>query len=78
MSHETQKPFHESIVDALYQSPQKSLACLGNLIMATKIPKNHDQIIEAWNACTAIGEYEYPRGVAESIERQKTAQMVAA
>jgi len=72
MSENNQKPFHESIVDALYQAPEKHLACLGNLIIATKIPKNHDQIVEAWRSCTSVNaDKQYPAGVIESVLRQK-------
>jgi hypothetical protein len=44
------RPFHETIVDQIREETTFSddLAWLGRLIMATKIPKNHDAIIVAW------------------------------
>ena len=71
MPEHTKKPFHESIVDALYQAPKNQLVCLGNLILKTWIPKNHDQIIEAWKSCTSIESGDYPPGVIESLLKQK-------
>lgn len=49
MNGETQqeeRPFHETIVDAIGDAV--TLGSLGDLIVRTKIPKNHDAIIEAW------------------------------
>lgn len=43
------KPFHESIVDAINNCENRGeLLTLGKLLMATKIPKNHEEIIEAF------------------------------
>jgi len=50
---EKSKPFHESIVDALYQAPRAYVSCLGRLILNTKIPKNHDVILGAWKTASA-------------------------
>lgn len=43
------KPFHETIVEAIRRASSVELGCLATLIKATKIPKNHDAIIAAWN-----------------------------
>ena len=45
------RPFHETIVDQIRDETSDAyddLDVLGRLIMATKIPKNHDAIIAAW------------------------------
>ena len=44
------RPFHETLVDQIREETVFSddLIWLGRLIMATKIPRNHDAIIEAW------------------------------
>ncbi len=43
------RPFHESIVDALMNVQfRDQLNTLGTLIVATKIPKNHGNIVEAF------------------------------
>lgn len=43
------RPFHETIVDALlHLSDEDQLDSMGLLILMTKIPKNHDAIITAW------------------------------
>lgn len=47
------KPIHESIVDALYQAPRAYVSCLGYILLTTKMPKNHAQILEAWNTVSA-------------------------
>jgi hypothetical protein len=43
------KPFHEAIVDILEEASADDLATLGKLIVRTKIPKGHDEILTAWN-----------------------------
>ncbi len=43
------RPFHESIVDAIRHASGSELKCLATLIKSTKVPKGHDEIIEAWN-----------------------------
>lgn len=42
------KPFHESVVDAINRADAAQLSFLGDLIKGTKIPKNHDEIVAAW------------------------------
>ena len=44
------RPFHETIVDAIRLAQNvEELLLLGILIDVTKIPKNHDGILAAWN-----------------------------
>lgn len=43
------KPFHESILNTILCCSGPKLEFLASIIKATKIPKNHDQIIAAWN-----------------------------
>ncbi len=40
-------PFHETIVEALVTGSDDDFICLVMLVMRTKIPKNHDEIIRA-------------------------------
>ncbi len=67
------KPFHESIVDAIQETSHwERLNTLGKLITMTKVPKDHDIIIDAWNRKIAelnIGGPWHP--VVESLEAQK-------
>lgn len=43
------RPFHETVVDAIRNASNSShIVCLAPLIIATSIPKNHDNIIAAW------------------------------
>ncbi len=52
------KPFHESIVDAIVAAlSYDDFAMLARLIRTTKIPKDHDLILAAWRG--AIDKY-YP------------------
>ena len=45
----TKRPFHETIVDAIGRAnTYGELQLLAQLIKATKVPKNHDEIIAAW------------------------------
>ena len=44
------RPFHETIIDAIQNiSRAEELVLLAKLIKTTKIPKDHDKIIKAWN-----------------------------
>lgn len=45
----TVRPFHETVVEAIHRASSAELGCLALLINATRIPKNHDEIIAAWN-----------------------------
>ncbi|PKM91289.1 hypothetical protein CVU82_01675 [Candidatus Falkowbacteria bacterium HGW-Falkowbacteria-1] len=42
------KPFHESIVDAIDLCQEKDIFILSSILVNTKIPKNHNVIIAAW------------------------------
>lgn len=44
----TRRPFHETIVDAIKRAHVIELQPLALLIVDTKIPKNHDAILAAW------------------------------
>lgn len=43
------RPFHESLVDTILRASSAELELLATLIKSTKIPRNHDKIIAAWN-----------------------------
>ena len=43
-----ERPFHEAIVEAIQLAPYVAARILANLIKATEISGNHDQIIKAW------------------------------
>ena len=44
------RPFHESIIQAIHWASSEELRyCVARIIKMTKIPKGHDEIIEAWN-----------------------------
>jgi hypothetical protein len=50
------KPFHEAIVEMLKQASSAELETLGHLLMITKIPKGHSEIIAAWSVrCSEMG-----------------------
>lgn len=77
------KPFHESIVDALDASIERGMApgyeiqTLARLITSTKIPKNHDAIIVAWQNLTKniIDNYGfYALVVADLMEQKQEAE----
>lgn len=70
----TLKPFHESIVDALNDADSAAdVSILGQkMIMKTKIPKNHDAIVEAWEkACMRVGINDDHSLVANSVREQQ-------
>ncbi len=69
---QARKPFHESIIDALAEASIADTRCLGWLIMATKIPKGHTQIIGAWNMhISRFGaDYTDPGVEASLLEQQ--------
>lgn len=58
------RPFHETIVDQLREDGlffSDILIPIGRLLMATKIPKNHDAIIAAWQErCEELIDEEDP------------------
>lgn len=43
------RPFDETIVDALADATVQQMQCLADLIKNTKISRNHDKILAAWN-----------------------------
>ena len=71
MSEDRYKPFHESIVMAVITAKVAELKCLGELILATKIPQNHDRIIEVWEEKIAFDPLMFPGGVVTSLLGQK-------
>jgi len=66
------KPFHESIVDAINYAFVGDLGCLSVLIKTTKIPKNHDAIIDAWAKRTKLISRNNDYGVTQSVLKQKS------
>lgn len=67
------RPFHENVVDAILQASTDNLKLLGSILLSTKIPKNHDQIIRVWQErlkamCWGDGE---ALGVAEKLLEEK-------
>jgi hypothetical protein len=66
------KPFHESAVEAIGVASIEEIACIGCLLMITKIPKDHDKIICAWNArCKELDWHKLETEVAEDLLVQK-------
>lgn len=69
------KPFHESIVDAINSaSSVGEMIVLGQLIEATKVPKGHQAIIEAWTAKSVAFGIDQQCRVAKSVQLQITDQ----
>lgn len=84
------RPFHESIVGLIngigkdkeqrpgavfYDEFRHRLRAYGALLLVTKIPKGHDEIIAAWQAqCQACGLND-DMGVTESVRAQKEAEL---
>jgi|SRR3989338_4594126 len=80
------KPFHESVVDLIndvgkeklettilssFIDPLHKLRMLGTMLVVTKIPKGHDDIIASWQAqCQRFG-LNNDLGVVESVQAQK-------
>ena len=69
-----QKPFHESIVETIERAYAPAFESLAHLIKMTKIPKNHDAIVAAWQE--RIGEVglNSDLGVPASVLEQKEAE----
>ncbi len=65
------RPFYETIIEAINACFEpKEFMCLIDLIKNTKIPGNHDAIIEAWK--TRMDTFGYKHyGVPESVAAQK-------
>ncbi len=78
------KPFHESIVDLIRNLKVDSpgdwprLNQLAEIIKSTKIPKNHDEIIAAWQEQVQRLKVNWDFGVVISIGKQKDAAEEAA
>jgi len=71
-----QRPFHETIVDSIKAARHAAdMEVLAALIIATKIPANHDQIITAWaeqrDKLGLVGAW----GVRASVAEQKPKAM---
>lgn len=80
------KPFHESIVGLIndigkdkaqrpaavfYDEFRHRLRAYGRLLLATKIPKGHDEILAAWQTqCQACGLND-DMGVTDGVKSQK-------
>ncbi|MBI3088977.1 MAG: hypothetical protein HYY99_01845 [Candidatus Colwellbacteria bacterium] len=68
-----ERPFHETIVDAIADASFYELASLGRLIIKTKIPENHAAIIAAWEK--ASSHNNLPDGVvANLLQKQEAAK----
>lgn len=67
------KPFHEVVVDAILCCSGPKLEFLASIINATKIPKNHDLIINAWRTRSEeMGwDNEDQHGVIAHVSAQK-------
>jgi len=69
------KPFHESIIDAINAcSSVSDLGTLADLIITTKIPKDHDVIISAFKEKMKDLDRLTDFGVEESVLEQKKEQ----
>lgn len=64
-----QKPFHESILGLLQGADALDLRVLGDVIVATKVPKGHDEIIDAWTS--RVGHTSDSDRVVASLRAQK-------
>ena len=74
MNKETESmPFHESIVLAIDWANTSDLITLSSLIKLTKIPSNHDDIINAWVAKMEVISPANDYGVPASLLAQKEA-----
>ncbi|OHB14669.1 MAG: hypothetical protein A2431_00470 [Candidatus Zambryskibacteria bacterium RIFOXYC1_FULL_39_10] len=50
------KPFHEAVISMIQQASRDELETIGTLLIKTRIPKGHDEIVEAWRArCLEMG-----------------------
>ncbi len=68
------RPFHETIMDAIAQvNSSDELNLIATLIMATKIPKGHNEITTAWNQrLQEMGRARHEdRGVPRDLLEQK-------
>ncbi len=63
------KPFHKSILPIIKNANPLDLSVIGDIIIATKIPEGHDEIIFAWRQKT--GRRDDSERVVASILSQK-------
>ena len=70
------RPFHETIVDRIRATRAGSeFNCLAQLIMATKIPKDHDKIIAAWKEILPNSEDSIVAdAIADLLEQKKESE----
>ena len=73
------RPFHETIVDRIRATRAGSeFNCLAQLIMATKIPKDHDKIIAAWKEILPKPEGSIVAdAIIDLLEQKKEAEVEA-
>lgn len=65
------KPFHESIVPVINMAEVGTMQTLAYLIRETKIPKNHDAIVAAWQKRIAEVGLNSDLDVSASVLAQK-------
>lgn len=69
------RPFHESVIEIIQIASYEELTCIGMILRSTKIPKNHDAIIEAWqkrrNKVRTTPLSDVGLGVVENLLEQK-------
>jgi hypothetical protein len=63
------KPFHEAIVGVIQGADALDLRVIGDVIVATKVPKGHDEIIDAWTS--RVGHASDSDRVVVSLRAQK-------
>lgn len=66
------KPFHESIIGIIEKMPAQMIRCVADFIMSTKVPKDHDKIIEAWQERLKELGFDSDYGVTSFLEKQKS------
>lgn len=64
------RPFYETVVDVIRYATSSQLVTIGQLLKITRIPKNHQAIIDAWQERTK-GMCMNDDGVTHSLEAQK-------
>ncbi len=71
------KPYHESVVDVINQAQVHELDILASLLKATKLPKGHEEVAEAWNRRLADLGGNDEAGVTEAVLAQKPVEQPA-
>ncbi len=65
-------PFHESIIKIIKEASGETMLSLVDLIKITEIPRNHDEIITAWNTrWQELGLPNLDVGVETNLLKQK-------